>query len=441
LNDAQPTDATGRPTNVRWCVFSLAFATSLLLYLHRYLFGFLKPKLQEEWGLTNTELGAIDSAFAFCYTVLQFPLAVAADVFGVHLMLPALIGVWCVGLGMTAWAPSPRWMWYAQSALGLGQSAVYACLNRIARTWFPAKIRTTLQGLVGILAGRLGAWSSSLIIASLLLGVLGLDWRTATWLLTASGVIHFVVFVVLFRNAPRLHPGVNDAEARLIEGGDSPSAERMTVRVLLRSVSVRSLVNLFWLSLQSLLSTFADNVYSNWIPKFLAEVHHLEFTKMGVFASLPLLGGALAGLIGGVLNDALIVRTGNRRWARVAVAFTGKFLAGLFLVAALFNYDNPYVFCGFLFFVKLVGDCSLATAWGVVADIGGKATASVFALTNSIAGIAFIASPIVYGRLADHYGWPAVFITVAATYGLCALTWLFIDCTIPVLPERSTSRE
>ena len=46
-----------RPTHVRWIVFSLAFATSALLYLHRYVFAFIKPTLAEEWGLSNTELG------------------------------------------------------------------------------------------------------------------------------------------------------------------------------------------------------------------------------------------------------------------------------------------------------------------------------------------------------------------------------------------------
>ena len=43
-----------RPTNVRWSVFSLAFVTSALLYLHRYVFAFIKPTLAEEWGLSNT---------------------------------------------------------------------------------------------------------------------------------------------------------------------------------------------------------------------------------------------------------------------------------------------------------------------------------------------------------------------------------------------------
>ena len=49
-----------RPTNVRWIVFALGCGTSSLLYLHRYAFALIKPKLVEEWDLTNTELGVLD---------------------------------------------------------------------------------------------------------------------------------------------------------------------------------------------------------------------------------------------------------------------------------------------------------------------------------------------------------------------------------------------
>jgi ACS family glucarate transporter-like MFS transporter len=432
-----------RPTNVRWRVFALAFATSALLYLHRYAFAFMKPALSETRGLTATELGEIDSAFSFCYTAFQFPLAIAADGLGVRLVLTALILIWCAGLGVMGSTTTVRGLWYAQALLGTGQSAVYACLSRIARTWFPPKVRTTLQGAVGVMAGRLGALGTSLVFASLLLGVLGLSLSIAVWVLVATGVLDAVLFAVVFRNSPRRHPRVNEAEALLIEPGEPAAgkaadsdAHRMTVAQMLRSMTPRSLLNLGCLSVQSILSTFADNIYSNWIPLFLAQVHHLEYKKMGISSALPLLGGAIAGLIGGMLNDFAISRTGNRRWSRVAVAFSGKGLAGVLMFTALLFYEEPFLFCGFLFFVKLFGDWSLTTAWGVVTDIGGRATASVFAFNNSVAGLGQIAAPLAFGFIADRFGWRPVFATVGITYFLCALSWLAIDCTIPVIRER-----
>ena len=50
---------------------------------------------------------------------------------------------------------------------------------------------------------------------------------------------------------------------------------------------------------------------------------------MGVFATLPLVGGAIGGIIGGMLNDRMVRRTG-KRVARSSIAFAGKALAAVF---------------------------------------------------------------------------------------------------------------
>lgn len=440
-NDSAPHHQP-KPTNVRWAVFTLSCITSWLLYLHRYAFGFIKPELKTEWGLGNDELGYLDSAFSFFYTLFQFPLGIAADVTGVHLILTTLIVLWSGGLAMHAWAPSLTAMWYARATLGIGQSAVFANVSRMGRRWFPLSIRTTLLGVSGVTAGRLGGLSTALIFGYLLLGVFQLNWRTAVYILAAAGIVHAGVFAFIFRNSPRHHPRVNAAEADLIESLAAQAGQshvqvpaRLTLRQALGRMSPRSLINLICLNVQSILSTFADNIYSNWIPLFLFEVYQLKFKEMGIYSALPLLGGAIAGLVGGALNDWMIAKTGNRRWSRSGIAFVGKGLAAALLFVALLWYDNPFVFCGFLFFVKLFGDWSLTTSWGVVNDIGGGATASVFAFNNTVAGIGSIAAPAIYGLIAEHFDWTIVFITAACAYVLCALSWLLIDCTIPLVEE------
>lgn len=429
-------DGEDGATNVRWAVFGLACGTSWLLYLHRYAFAVIKPELKREWELSTLDLGLLDSAFSLSSTLFQFPLGVATDWIGVHFMLTSLLLLWCCGLGMHAWAKSPDQLWYARAAMGVGQSAVYANLSRMAQSWFPASIRTTLQGIAAITFGRLGGMCAYLLLGTLLLGLLHLDWRSAIYVLMAGGFVFALLFAAIFRNSPREHPLVNAAEAAKLGSAVPKQQARMTVGQLLRSVKPRALVNLIMLNIQTILSTLADNIYSNWIPLFLWEVHHLKFEAMGIYSSLPLFGGAIAGIAGGALNDWCIARTGNRRWSRSGIALIGKGLAAALLLVALVWYDNPYVFCSFLFAVKFVGDWSLATSWGVVTDIGGRATASVFAFNNAVAGIGFIAAPVLFGYLADHYGWTAVFVAVAITYILCAASWLAIDCTIPMVEDQ-----
>ena len=105
------------------------------------------------------------------------------------------------------------------------------------------------------------------------------------------------------------------------------------------------------------------------------------------------------------------------------------------LAAGLLVFDQPYVFCTLLFFVKVFSDSGLATTWGTVTDIGGRATATVFAFNNAVAGIGSIVAPLLFGVIAENYGWRPVFATGAVCYLLCGLSWLIIDPRIPVLAE------
>ncbi len=416
-----------------------------MLYLHRYMFGLIKSDLKTEFGLGETELGMLDSGFALFYAWCQVPMGLAVDSFGVHLMLTGMIIVWCVGLGLHAWAPRGEHLWYGRVVLGAGQAGVFAALSRVTRSWFPSRVRATVQGWVGVFFGRMGGLSAFLLVGGVIIAKEGFDvpWRDAAYGLAATGIVFAVGFAVLFRNTPRKHPLANDAEVRLIEesGGVSGSGEagKLSFRELLRRMSPRSLRNLLTLNLQTILSTVADNIFSSWIPMFLREVHKLEFKEMSFYAALPLLGGACGGVCGGWLNDFMVRRTGSLRWSRTAVGLTGKGLAAILLATSMIWYDEPETFCSMLFFVKFFSDWSLTTTWGAVTDIGGRTTATVFAFNNSVASLGAIGAPIMFGAIAEHTSWRLVFLTGAATYLLCALSWLAIDCRIPVIAEDGDS--
>lgn len=431
-----------RPTNVRWAVFALACGTSWMLYLHRYTFALIKPLLVEEYGLGKDDLGLLDGGFGLCYVLFQIPFGIMADAFGVRLVLVLLILIWSVGLAMHAWAPTTTALWFSRATLGLGQSGTFASLIRLTKIWYPLTIRTTVQGWVGVFSGRMGGVCSNVIFATLLMGTLLFDWRTSIYLFAGLGIAHALVFMLVFRNTPRRHPWVNDAEVNLIEQADptaptKPAPPKMTTREMFSKMTPRSITNLLCVNVQTIFSTIADNIYSAWIPLFLIEVHELEFKEMGLYSALPLLGGALGGLLGGYLNDYLLRTTGNLRWSRTAVGLAGKgSAAALLFIALFFFYDRPYLFCGMLFFIKFVGDTSLTTTWGAVSDIGGRASATVFAYNNGVASIFSLGAPVMYGFMAEYWGWKAVFITAGLSYVLCSLSWLVINCTIPVMPEE-----
>ncbi|MDG1893842.1 MAG: hypothetical protein P8J37_02930 [Fuerstiella sp.] len=141
--------------------------------------------------------------------------------------------------------------------------------------------------MADVLFGRLGGLTAYLVIGSLVLGELAVPWRTAVWWLAGTGVAFGFLFAVLFRNSPRQHSAVNEAECRLIEAEEgserSETRSRLSFRDMFRRMSPRSIQNLGCLNLQTILSALADNIYSAWIPLFLFEVHGLEFRQMGFY--------------------------------------------------------------------------------------------------------------------------------------------------------------
>ena len=357
-----PTDQNNdRPTQFRKVVFVLACGTSWMLYLHRYVFGLIKPELRTEFGLGETDLGLLDSAFSIFYAGCQVPMGLSIDAVGVRYILTLSIYVWCIGLALHALATATPALVWGRVVLGAGQSGVYAALSRVTRNWFPASSRTTVQGWVGVFFGRIGGVSASLLVATVMLGIYedNFTWRLAVYLLVMVGLIHALLFFVLYRNSPRDHPLVNDAEAALIEevpdNAESVAAKpasRMTIREMFSHMTKRSTCNLLWLNAQTILSTIADNIFSSWIPYFLFKVHDLQFKEMGIYSALPLLGGACGGAFGGWLNDFMIRRMDNRRRARSYVGLAGKGMAAVLLLTSLYWYDDPHRFCTMLFFVK-----------------------------------------------------------------------------------------
>jgi sugar phosphate permease len=435
-------DSDSKATRVRWTVMVLGCTTSWLLYLHRYTFSLIKPELAKEFGLDPNQLANLGVVFSTCYGIFQVPMGILVDLAGVHLYLGGAIALWSLGLALHVNAAT---LFAGRAVLGAGQAGVFAAVGRLTRNWFPASVRSSVQGVMGVSAGRAGGLCAYLLVGSVILGVMEVPWRQAVMVLAGGGVVFSLIFWLLFRNTPRIHPRANVAEVRLIEGDELVISEpgRTSVWQMIRRTRGRSFMNLGFLCMAASFSTVADAIYSSWIPLFLDNAYGLKFREMGLQSALPLAGGVVGGILGGLLNDQLIRRTGNRRWARSAVGFFGKGMAAVTLLVALQFYKDPYLFCSFLFGVKLFADMSLATRWGAVTDMGGRMVATLFALINAVAIVAGIIGEKIYGWVipvdetarSSPDGWLPVFYIGVGMYICCAIAWLLVDCTIPLLNE------
>lgn len=414
-----------RPTNVRWLVFALACLTSVVLYLHRYSWGVIKADIRQEFGLSDQQLGWLDSTFQIAYTACQLPTGVAGDRYGPAALLPLAALAWSILVGATALGQG---FWsFAALRLGFGaaQAGAYPNLNKLTRSWFPPGVRTTVQGLVGVTAGRIGGACAPLVIATLLMHHLQFGWRWSLVATALAGVVLAAALRAVMRDSPNVHPRTNLAERQLIGDHDAPQNSSASAGLIYTPAVVASLALMM---LQSFTSTFADILFVYWIPLFLVEAKGLDKGAMGVFASLPLVAGALGGAAGGALNDWVIRRTGRLRLARTGVGFAGKFTAALLIAASLSVEDGRWMMI-VVALAKFFTDWSLPTLWGAVTDIGGRASGKVFGMVNTVGALGgFVAGPLI-GAVKQYYGWPPVFWLIAAVYIASALCWFGIDPT------------
>ena len=381
-----------RPTRVRWLVFALCGSTSFLLYLHRYTWGMIKPYVADEFDWDYTTLSMLDSCFNLSYGIGQIPFGILGDWFGPGAILGSTILLWSLSMGAMTLATGITSMYVARFSFGLMQAGCYSNLSKVTKVWFPYNVRTSVQGFVSSFCGRSGGAISNLLFGALLLGALQMPWRQALGLLTIIGLLYGVAFLYMFRSSPAKHPWTNEAEQKLITADDEDAVFQQGSS-LKWSTALRS-GNMWIFMFQQFTSAFADNLYPFWIPLFLLVEKGVDIGSAGLLASLPLFGGALGGLTGGILQNRLIQKTGKRRWVRSGIGMTGKLLAAVLMFISL-GFDSAIVIGCLLACVKFFGDWSQPTVWGTATDIGGRNSATVFATVNMSGSIAgFVASPI-----------------------------------------------
>lgn len=453
--------SSASPTNLRWLMFALACGTSWFLYLHRYAWNIVGPKIQETYQFDHTQSGFVFSLFYWTYAAGQIPSGVAIDLFGPHLFLGTSIILWSlalIGFGLTGNLPAIGGL---RLLFGAAQAGCYPGLTKATRVWFPLRSRTTVQGWIATTFGRSGGAMSPIILGTVLMGWCGLSWQTALGVMGLAGVAFGVVFLILFRSSPAEHPHVNDAERALIAEGSTTQTVTGTLPWgrAFRNRSLRFFV------VQQFMDAGSDVAFVYLMGKYFLDRHGLNISSVGWLASLPLWGGALGGVMGGWLNDSLIRRTGNRRWSRSGIGFVGKIIGCSMLyvvssqtelVAVLIEPvrgllsgqislpASTALAAGVaLMLAKFFSDWSQPTVWGTCTDLGGRCSATVFSIINTAGTIGGIVMPLVFGTLLDWNSakqlvdgkeatvtnWGPLFVLLAAMYLASGICWLLIDCT------------
>ncbi|MGD0968318.1 MAG: MFS transporter [Candidatus Aquilonibacter sp.] len=415
-----------RASHVRYTILALICFLYFLSYLDRSAISVTAPAMIKEFHFNKATMGLVFSAFATTYALLQIIGGSLGDRFGPRAVLSFLMAMWSVFTVATGAAVNFFTLFTARLLFGLGEAGGFPVSTRALSSWFPKDMRGSLQGILHACSRTGGAVSPIIVVA--IVAWTG-SWRYAFFILGVLGVAWAVAFYLMYRNSPTDVPAVNKQELDYIRGTASlrPDASQQQT-IPWRQILASSDVWLLTLAYFAYGYTFW--IYITWLPTYLTDARHISFSGLALAVTVPLAGGVPGDLVGGWLSDYIYRRTGDLNLARrtlIAGAFIGTVV---FIVPAIFvaNVGLAIILLAFAMFML---ECAVSNCWAVAMDLGGQNfCGTISGIMNTGFGVAGILSPLVFGILVDRTGsWLAGFMIGSALLILGAIAIAFVNAT------------
>ena len=277
-----PTDTSISP-QARRVVWLLAAAV-FLNYFDRGNLATASPLLQKELSLSNSELGALFSAFFWSYAPLQPIAGWLAQRFDVRYVLGGGLALWALATALTGLATGFAMILMLRILLGFGESVAYPCNAKFLAQRVPADHRGRANGLIAV--GQSLGPTCGTLVGGLVMAHFG--WRPA-----------FIVFGVL--SLAWLIPwhGVTRDGATKMSGAGAHPVE---YRVLLRERS------LWGTSLGHFCGNYAYYFMLTWLPLILVKTHGLRMDQMALIVAGVYALQAISAPVTGWICDRSIAR-------------------------------------------------------------------------------------------------------------------------------------
>jgi MFS family permease len=256
---------------------------------------------------------------------------------------------------------------------------------------FEGKDRPKALGLHGA-GGTIGHAIGPLSV-SILIGLLGMEWRQV-YLLLGAPLLLGIVMLLFLKDGNRAKS--EEVEPETVKM-DAPS---------IRSILSKSMV--MFLS-YSALRMMGSSMISTFIVLYLQDVRHLDLTMASLIASGTMLFGFLAAPIGGFMA----ARFGEKRWILGTFSFACILLAISIFVPSATMFAILYIGYGFCNTLGMAGRSSIMA---ILSPKGQRGLGyALFFLPGSIMGAI---APVIAGFIAQTYGFNTIFYLSLAVYTL-----------------------
>lgn len=439
----EPAAGEQTPTRVRYRVMGFLCALSFLTYFDRVCIVRAQGDIQRDLHLSDSEMGWVLGAFWFAYGLFEIPGGWMGDRFGPRSTLVRIVLGWSLFTVLSGSAWSFLSLLAFRFLFGVGEAGAYPNMAAVQSRWVPTHQRARLGGLLWLFA-RWGGAFSPILIGMLLRGVdspgfreflankpvLGAlydasSWRFGFWLAGSLGVLWCVLFYPWFRNYPAESTETNDAERKLLPtlgSKDSHAAGKEVWRALLTCPSLWAIAALYFCG------SFGWSFFVSWMPRFLKDVHKVNFEKSEFIQMMPLFLGGCSCLLGGFLCDWLVVRTGRKRLVRALFPIVGCVTAA----AAMFGLryvENATQAAVLMCIAAGMYDMGQSANWASIVDIGGRHAGIATGFINMIGNMGHFVQPVVGAYVFTNHGWNAMLVFYAIAFLIAGSMWLIIDPT------------
>jgi ACS family glucarate transporter-like MFS transporter len=417
---------------IRYLLVLWLTVLSAVAYFDRTNISIAGIEIGREFGIGNTRLGWIFSAFLIGYASFQIPAGLLARRLGSRRVL-GLLGAWW-GFFIALTALIPRGIGGAliilvllRFALGAGEATMYPAASQFVERWFPVKERGKANGFIFAGVG-LGAITPPLMTAI----ILHYGWRAAFLFSACVAATAGLVWFLIARDKPEQHRWVSETEQAAIVSGRRASRagepEDDPARFGKHSIPWAKIFRsrtIFALTMSYFSFGYVAWMFFAWLYIYMAQVRGLNLKTSAIYSMFPFFAMTAGCLLGGIVSDWIAarfsLRTGRCLLPGVALAFTAVLL--------LFGSRAHQAQTAALVLACGAGVLYLAQSsfWAVSADVAGEYTGVVSGMMNMGGQIGGACTASLTPLIAVHFGWEVSFAVAAALAILGGLAWAVID--------------
>jgi ACS family D-galactonate transporter-like MFS transporter len=375
---------------MRWTIIGLLCLGVMIAYFDRVNLSVAmadstsEQSLKNFLRLTDSDRGALNSAFFWSYAVLQIPAGWVVDRYGVKFPFALGLFFWSLTSAGTALVGSVRQLFAVRMLLGIGESITTPAGMRWIRFHCSENQRGLAVGLY-MAAAKVGPGIGAPLAAWLLALY---SWRMMFVVLGLGGLLWLLPWMKLVKDDDRQ---IEAAQVKKSPGQQVPFAKVIASPVIWGTV----------------IGTFCYQYFvyfcMTWMPAYFVEARNLSLNSMGLYTMFSFTGMAVVATLAGWAADRMIARGGNPVRIRKGFTIAGFLVASTELIGALSDSSSVALF----FAVFSLSGLGLMTAnyWALTQTlIPGAAVGRIVGIQNCAANLPGIVAPLLTGWLKQATG-------------------------------------